>query len=179
MKLIDSIINTIDKINDWVGKICSYSVVVLLVVVVYEVAARRVFSSPTIWAQEMTTFIYGFLIMMVLAYGLVKGSHVCVDLFTASMSVRNRHILSIVMYLILFFPFVTVMVYASYGFVSMSWAMQEASWSQWAPPVYPIKTVIPIALILLWLQGFSETLKSIRFLKTGRHAKLEEGEGEV
>lgn len=176
MKLIDSIINAIDKINNWIGKVSSYSVIILLFVVVYEVVARRVFSRPTIWAQEMTTFVYGFLIMMVLAYGLLKCSHVCVDLCTGGMKERKKHILSIIMYLILFFPFVTVMVYASYDFVMMSWGMKEASWSQWAPPIYPIKTVIPIALILLWFQGLSETLKSIRYLINGTPTRLTEGE---
>jgi len=138
-----------------------------------------VFASPTIWAQEMTTFVYGFLIMMVLAYGLLKGSHVCVDLLTGGMMERKKQILSIVMYLLLFFPFVSVMVYASYDFVIMSWNMKESSWSQWAPPVYPIKTVIPVALILLWLQGLSETLKSVRYLINRKPVRLEVKEGEI
>lgn len=168
MKKIESIVKTIDKFNDWIGRISAYSVMLLMFVVVYEVVSRRLFNSPTVWGQEMTTFAYGLLIMMVLAYGLLKGSHVCVDLLSSRLTTKRQHILSIIMYIILFFPWITVMIPASVQFASISWQMKEMSWSQWGPPVYPIKTVIPISFILLWFQGLSTVLKSVLYLSSNK-----------
>jgi TRAP-type mannitol/chloroaromatic compound transport system permease small subunit len=45
--------------------------------------------------------------------------------------------------------------------------MRETSWSAWGPPLYPIKTVIPITAGLLLLQGISEVVKKIIFLSKG------------
>jgi TRAP-type mannitol/chloroaromatic compound transport system permease small subunit len=45
--------------------------------------------------------------------------------------------------------------------------MKETSWSVWGPPLYPIKTVIPVTAALLLLQGISDVTKRIIFLKTG------------
>ena len=168
MRVLEKVINTIDNINERIGKICAFSVLLLMLVVVYEVVSRRIFNSPTEWAFETITMIYGFLFMMVAGYGLLKGSIVCVDIFSGRLNEKKQHILSIITYLILFFPFVTLMIPAAINFTVVSWQMKEMSWSQWAPPVYPIKTVIPIALILLWLQGTSELLKSVKFLMNNR-----------
>ncbi|WP_165445192.1 TRAP transporter small permease subunit [Bacilliculturomica massiliensis] len=179
MKALKKITQIIDTINEWAGSISAYSVIVLMVVVVFEVFSRRVFNQPTIWVYETTCFIYGFLIMMVAGYGLLHGSHVAVDLFSARLSERNQRILSICMYLVFFFPFVTLMLPAAVKFTQTAWIMKEHSWSQWGPPVYPIKTVIPISLALLWIQGLSEVLKSVIYLMTNKKTKPSAKTGEV
>lgn len=171
MNFMKSYISIVDKAIDKIGLYSAYSSILLTCIVVYEVIARRVFASPTIWAQESTTFAYGFLLMMVMGYGMVKGSHVSVDLITANLSERTRRILDLITFLVLFFPFITLMIPVSVEFAINSWVSNEKSWSQWAPPVYPIKTVIPVALILLWLSGLSRFFKSILWLAENKKDK--------
>jgi TRAP-type mannitol/chloroaromatic compound transport system permease small subunit len=167
VKALEKIAKFIDKINDYVGRVSAFAVLLLMLFVVFEVVSRRFFNAPTIWSFEVVTMLYGFFIIMVAGFGLLHGSIVCIDIFSAKLSAKKQHILSICMYLLFFFPFVTFIIPAAVNFAATSWSMHESSWSQWAPPVYPIKTVIPVAFIFLWLQGLSEIIKSILFL-TGR-----------
>ena len=178
MKIIQMIIKVIDSISDWVGKISAFSVLILTGLVVMEVIMRRFLSSPTIWSFEMVLMVYGFLIMMVACYGLRHGSIVRVDVLSSKFSPRIQHILLALTYLIFFFPFITFMLPVALNFAQMSWAIRETSWSAWGPPMYYIKTVVPLSLGLLWLQGVSEFLKSIVFLINDFKKKPESLEGD-
>jgi TRAP-type mannitol/chloroaromatic compound transport system permease small subunit len=46
-----------------------------------------------------------------------------------------------------------------------SWAVNEHSWSAWKPPLYLYKTVMPLGLILLFIQGLSKFIRDIYRLK--------------
>ncbi len=155
----------LDSINDWTGKIFCWLVVPLVLLTVMEVILRRFLGSPTIWSFEVLKQIYALHFMIVAGFGLLYGSHVSVDIFTMMLSKRARAILELVSYLLFFFPFCGICIWQGYLFASRSWAMKETSWSVFAPPLYPIKTVIVVTFVLLALQGISECIKRVYIIK--------------
>ena len=157
----------IDGISDWTGRVFCWLVIPLTVLIVYEVFTRRVLGAPTIWTFELSNFLYGAHFMLVAGYGLLHKSHVCIDLFVMRGSKRTAQILDLICYFVLFFPFIIMILYHGIDFAKDSWATLETSWSTWAPPLSPIKTVIPVTAFLLLLQGISEVIKKVIFLKTG------------
>lgn len=179
MKALKKISGFIDKINTWVGTVSSYSVLILMLIIVWEVFSRKVLNSPTIWGYEVILFVYGFLIMMVAGFGLLHNVLVKVDLVTMNLSERTNHILAVISFALFFLPFVTLLVPACWKFFYNSFIIKEGSWSQWGPAIWPIKFVMPVSMGLLWLQGISEILKHIIWLKEnpkGAEKKSEEGE---
>ena len=150
-----------------VGKVFAWLVIPLTVLICYEVFTRYVLGAPTIWTFELSNFLFGAHFMLVAAYGLLHKSHVCIDLFVMKGSKRTAVILDLISYFLLFFPFIIVILYHGIDFAKDSWATWETSWSTWAPPLYPIKTVIPVTALLLLFQGISEVIKKVIFLKTG------------
>lgn len=171
MEFLKKVTKTIDALTNWVGKMGAWSVLIIMVLVVFEVVSRRVFNAPTIWTFETITMIYGFHFMIVAAYGLLHKAMVAVDSLYEKFSLRKRAILDIISYFVLYFPFVVGIFYVSLDFVSRSWAMKETSQSLFAAPVYLYKTLIPIVFGLLILQGISEVLKQVIFLSTGTEYK--------
>ncbi|MGB9699668.1 MAG: TRAP transporter small permease subunit [Thermodesulfobacteriota bacterium] len=157
----------IDRLNDFCGKFFSWIIVPLTVLIVFEVITRRVFSAPTIWTFEMSNFLFGGHFMLVAAYGLLYKAHVRIDLFVMRGSKRTQEILDLICYFSLFFPFIIVILYHGLVYAIESWSTWETSWSTWGPPLYPSKTIIPITAFLLLIQGISEVIKKIVFLKTG------------
>jgi len=178
MGAIKKLIKVIDSISDWVGKIGSWSILVIMVLVVFEVVSRRVFNAPTIWTFETLTMLYGFHFMIVASYALLHKAMVSVDSIYEKFSTRNRAILDILSYIFLYFPFVGGVFYYSLEFVSKSWAIKETTNSLLAAPVYLYKTIIPIVFGLLILQGISEVLKQVLILK-GHHDVENEKSEEV
>lgn len=157
----------VDGISDWTGSLFAWLVIPLTALICYEVFTRYVIGRPTIWTFELSNFLYGAHFMLVAAYGLLHKAHVCIDLFVIRASKRTQVILDLISYFLLFFPFVIVILYHGFVFAKDSWAVWETSWSTWAPALYPIKTVIPVTAFLLLMQGISEVIKKVVFLKTG------------
>lgn len=154
-----------DAISEWTGKIFSWIIIPLVLLTVMEVILRRFFGSPTIWSFEVLKQLYGLHFMIVASFGLLYGSHVSVDVFTMLLSKKKKAIIDLISYVLFFFPFCTVCIWQGYSFASRSWAMKETTWSVFAPPVYPIKTVIILCFILLMIQGISECIKRIYIIR--------------
>jgi TRAP-type mannitol/chloroaromatic compound transport system permease small subunit len=165
MKYMRSIIKAIDFLNNTVGHIMAFFALPIVGVIVFEVISRRFFNSPTIWAYEVIVMCFGIYIIMLTSFGLLKGSLVSVDLLSSKFAPVTAHVVNLIAYTLLFMPFVLFILPACYKFAFNAWVMKELSWSQWAPPVYPIKTFIPIGWTLLFLQGVSEMLKSVVALR--------------
>jgi TRAP-type mannitol/chloroaromatic compound transport system permease small subunit len=102
--------------------------------------------------------------MLVAAYGLLAKSHVSIDIVSGRFSKKTQAVLSLICYLLMYFPFIIVFFYYGLSYAINSWQMLEKSWSIWGPPLYPIKTVIPITAAMLLLQGISEVIKAIDVL---------------
>lgn len=167
MKLIKKLTKILDRITNLVGKVTSWSVVLIVVLILYEVLSRRIFNKPTIWTLEITTMIFGFYFMMIAGYGLLTKSLVSVDVLYNKFTPKTKAMIDLITYTVLFLPFVIGVLYGGFLFALTSWVQKEASWSAFSPPVYPIKTVIPVAMFFLLLQGISEILKKVAVLLEG------------
>jgi len=165
MNFLKKIGKTIDSLNNYTGIVFGTIIVLLVILTVMEVILRKFFNSPTNWSFEVLKQLFALYFMLTAAYGLSKGSHISVDLFTRLLSEKNQAILSIVSYMIFFFPFCLICAWFGYEYAATSWAMSEHSWSNFAPPLYPIKSAIFVTFVLLILQGISEVIKNIFTIK--------------
>ncbi len=158
------IVKNIDRLSEWSGKLFSFLVVPLTCLIVFEVISRAM-NVPTIWSFELSNFLYGAHFMLVAAYGLKHSSHVSIDLIVKGFSTRTKAYIAIFNYVVLFFPFAFVILAYGISYAFESWSMWERSWSTWSPPLYPIKTVIPLTALMLIIQGLAEFLKIISSLQ--------------
>lgn len=158
----------IDRTSELVGKLFSWSVVLLTATVCYEVFVRYALGRPTTWAYDMSYIFYGSLFMMAGAYALSRNSQVRADIVYRLLPVKVQGGLDLVLYLLFFFPGVIAFVYSGYGFAAFSWMINEhSSASPNGPPLYHFKSLIPIAGIFLILQGVAETIRAFIALRTG------------
>lgn len=164
---MSTLIKTMDAVSEFIGKVISYIVYVLLFVVIYEVISRKIFGSPTVWGFELSYMLYALMFMLGFGYTLKHKMHIGIDIFYSNMTPRKQGVLDIITYLIFFFPFIYFALKSSYTFAAQSWQIMEHSQSPWAPAVYPFKTMIPIAFALFGFQGISEFFKAIYKIKTG------------
>ncbi len=159
----------IDSIAIWSGRLFCWLAVPLVFALTYEVIARYAFRAPTIWAFDVSYMLYGSHFMLGAAYTLYKGGHIRTDLFYQSWSVRTRGMVDAGLYLFLFFPGMIFFFWMGLQEALHSIDIREVSdQSAWRPPLYPFKTVIPVAAALLLVQGVSEFLKAAYAARHGR-----------
>jgi TRAP-type mannitol/chloroaromatic compound transport system permease small subunit len=161
------VLDIIDNISEYTGKICRWAIVLLALVMCYEVFSRYVFGKPTIWSFEISVMLYAFYFMMNASYALLYKSHVSIDIFYEKLSKRGKALLDIISSSMFFFPFLIVILIHGTEFAADAWKILERSWSNFAPPLYPIKTVVPVFAFLLLLQGFALLYRNFQILITG------------
>ncbi len=79
----------IDLFSKWVGNIVCWITIPLILGMVYEVFARKLFLAPTIWAYDMSRFLYGALFMLGAGYALSKGVHIRADFLYRNFKIKN------------------------------------------------------------------------------------------
>ena len=167
--LARTLIKSIDTLNDWVGKLVCLLVVPIIIAMVYEVVARKLFIAPTLWAFDVSRMLYGMSFMLGAAYGLMRGLHIRADFLYRSFSERTQGIVDLTLYIVLFMPAMLLLMYAGYDFAVKSIMQGErAGDSTWAPIVWPVKSALAIGVALLVIQGISEICKSWYAATRGR-----------
>ena len=162
-----SIIN-IDKFSKWIGSVVCWILIPLIFAMTYEVLARKLFLAPTIWAYDISRFLYGALFMLGAGYALSRGVHIRADFLYRNFKIKNQGLIDFWLYLLFYFPGLIVFFYMTFGFVVESIQRGERGMdTTWMPYMWPIKTCLLIGIIFLLIQGFSELLKSYWAAKKG------------
>ena len=162
-----SLIN-IDKFSKWIGSVVCWILMPLIFAMTYEVLARKLFLAPTIWAYDISRFLYGALFMLGAGYALSRGVHIRADFLYRNFKIKNQGLIDFWLYLLFYFPGLIVFFYMTFGFVVESIQRGERGMdTTWMPYMWPIKTCLLIGIIFLLIQGFSELLKSYWAAKKG------------
>jgi TRAP-type mannitol/chloroaromatic compound transport system permease small subunit len=171
---------TIDKISTLVGQFFAWLIVGLTMLISWEVFSRYVLSNPHAWAFDAMIMMYGTLFMMAGAYTLSKNGHVRGDVLYGFFPPRLQAGLDLALYLLFFVPGVVALIWAGYRYAGESWAINEHSnITADGPPIYPFKTVIPVAGAFLLLQGVAEIARCVICLASGAWPSREEDVEEV
>ena len=161
-------VRVLDEINEWSGKIFTWVIVPMTLLMVFEVFMRRVLGHPTIWTFDVTTHIYGLHFIMLAGYTLLHKGHVGVDVVSSRFSTKIKAIVDVVTYLCFFFPWIGIMLWQGAGFMITSWARGERAFAIFSIPLYPLKTALFIGFLLLLLEGIATFAGSVRLLLSYR-----------
>ena len=151
----------IDKFSKIVGNIVCWILIPLIFAMTYEVIARKLFLAPTIWAYDISRFLYGALFMLGAAYALSKGVHIRADFLYRNFKTKTQGTIDFWLYLLFYFPGLIVFLYMTTGFVQESIMRNERGMdTTWMPIMWPIKSCLWFGIVFLLIQGVSEILKS-------------------
>ena len=161
-------IRAIDGITKWSAYLFALLVIPLIIANVIEVFMRYAMNSPTSWALDTTTMSFGALFMLGAAYTLLKGAHVRTDMLWEKFSDRKKGIIDSIAFLLFFLPSMAILFGISIDdfFYSMS-INERSNTTSWQPILWPLRGVIPLACLLLFIQGISEVMKSVWAARTG------------
>jgi TRAP-type mannitol/chloroaromatic compound transport system permease small subunit len=171
---------TVDNISTFVGQAFSWLIVVLTLMISWEVFSRYALDHPHAWAFDVMIIMYGTLFMMAGAYTLAKSGHVRGDVLYGFFRPRTQATIDLILYILFFVPGVFALTYAGYYFAAESWAIHEHSnITAEGPPIYPFKTILPLAGLGLLVQGIVEIIRCVICIKQGEWPSRAEDVEEV
>ena len=160
MRVLMPLLSKIDNLSKKTGIFISYFIIAITVLVVFEVIARYIFNSPTSWSSILVQFIFGGYFVIGGAYCLLLEGHVKVDFVYSKFSGRGKAIMDIISS-ILFFVFTFTILYFS---IIESWestVSNETTGMAWDVLIWPYKWILPVATLLLILQGLAKLVRDI------------------
>jgi TRAP-type mannitol/chloroaromatic compound transport system permease small subunit len=177
---VQKIFLKVDRVSTWIGQAFSWFIIGLTLLIGFEVFSRYVLNKPNPWAFDAQMMLYGTLFMMAGAYTLAKSGHVRGDILYGFLQPRTQAILDLILYIIFFIPGILALIYAGYFYAADSWRILEhSSITADGPPLYPFKTVIPIAGAFLIIQGCVEILRCVVCIQEGVWPSREQDVEEV
>ena len=165
---MERLILFIDTLSTWVGKAFAWLILVLTLGISYEVFVRYVLRAPTTWAFDFSYINYGALFLMAGAYTLARNGHVRGDVIYRFWRPRIQAAVDLILYIVFFLPAVMALCYEGSQYAAYSIRLREVSiFSPAGVPVFPLKTLIPVAGTLLLFQGIAEIIRCILCLRRG------------
>ena len=168
--MLRRILGWIDNLTEKTGHIFSILIYGVIGVLVFEIAARYFFNQPTIWAHETSTFLYGAYFLLGGAFCLHREGMINVDIVYRHLSPRRQAVLNMFTFLFLF-VMCGVLIWWGGQEAIYSWSVWERTNSTWEPPLYPLKTIVPLAAFLLLLQGVARFIRDASIALTGKDLK--------
>jgi TRAP-type mannitol/chloroaromatic compound transport system permease small subunit len=162
----------ITSLNRVLGEAASWLIIVLFLLLITDVIYRYVVGRPTVWTSELSQLLFGVYAVLGGGYLLAQRGHVNVDILYGSFSRRSKALTDVATSF-LFFLFVGVLLWQGWSLAADSIERLERTQSIWNPPVWPVKLAIPIAAILLLLQGVVRLIGDVLIL-LGRGDEVDE-----
>jgi len=158
----------IDRVSTWVGHAFSWLIIGLTLMITWEVFSRYALDQPHAWAFDVMIMLYGTLFMMAGAYTLSVNGHVRGDVLYGFFTPRTQATIDLTLYICFFLPGIIALVWAGYYYAGDSWRINEHSnITAEGPPIYPFKTVIPLAGAMILVQGIVEIVRCAICIRQG------------
>lgn len=169
----------VDRLSTWIGQLFAWTIVALTLGISWEVYSRYVLNKPHAWALDAQIMLYGVLFMMAGAYTLSKNGHVRGDVLYGFFKPRTQALVDLLLYIVFFLPGIVALTWSGWIYFGDSLAIREQTFNADPIPVYPFKFFIPVAGLILLLQGIVEIVRCLVCLRDGDWPSREQDVEEV
>jgi len=163
----------IDRIS-WTGNLIAGILMLLVSLsICYETSMRYFFDLPTEWVMSLSLLAFMWFPFLSAAYGIKEDKHICCDVFVSRAAPRTREVLGVATDLTSLIYIVALGVYGYEAFME-SYKMGSMSVGIIRYPLWILRVIFPIGMLLCLLQTLRKVWLRLNALKSGR---LEKGTG--
>jgi TRAP-type mannitol/chloroaromatic compound transport system permease small subunit len=184
LKALLLIARLIDGLNEWVGRVTLWLVVPMIAIGAYNAIGRSLdkslgtrLASNTYF--ELQWYLFSLIFLLMVGYVLKHNGHIRVDVIYARLDDRGRAWVNMLGSILFVVPFAVLLFYVSLPLVAFSIQVREVSLDAGGLPRWPLKLMLLPAFVLLALQGLSEFIKNLAYLRGALPRPPYEAEGEV
>lgn len=165
MKAFLALSRAIDLLNELVGKSVAWLILASILISATNAVTRKAFNlSSNAWL-EAQWYLFSAAFLLGSAWTLMSNEHVRVDLVYSRLGRRAQIVVDIIGTVLLLLPFCVVVVWMSWPVFLAKLASGETSNNTGGLILWPAWMLIPVGYTLLGLQGISELIKRIAWLR--------------
>ncbi|MEO7115901.1 MAG: TRAP transporter small permease subunit [Caldimonas sp.] len=155
----------IDRLSEFVGRWVAWLVLAAVLISAGNAIVRKIFDQSSNGLLEIQWYLFAAVFLLAAGYTLLRQEHVKIDVIAGRFSKRTQIWIDIVGICVFLLPFVVVVIDLSTPLVVRAYEMHEMSNNAGGLVRWPVFALLPIGFVLLGLQGISELIKRIAFLR--------------
>jgi TRAP-type mannitol/chloroaromatic compound transport system permease small subunit len=160
-----SLSRMIDQVSTWVGRLTMWLILATTLISAGNALVRKAFNQSSNGLLEIQWYLFAAVFMLGAGYGFLRNSHVRIDFVSSRLSDRGRNWVDIVGIVVVLFPFCLVNITLGWPFFWQAYVSGEMSQNAGGLIRWPAYGLIPLGFALLMLQGISELIKRVAFLR--------------
>jgi TRAP-type mannitol/chloroaromatic compound transport system permease small subunit len=155
----------IDRLNERVGKLVYWLVLAAVLISAGNAIVRKLFNASSNAYLEAQWYLFAAVFLLSAGYTLLKNEHVRIDVIAGRLSRRAQAWIDVFGTLFFLMPMALAFIWLSWPIVVRTYVHGEISTNAGGLLIWPARLLVPIGFTLLTLQGFSELVKRIAFLR--------------
>ncbi len=155
----------IDRLNAGVGRSVAWLVLAAVLISAGNAVVRKVFNNSSNAFLEIQWYLFAAVFLLAAGDTLRRQEHVRIDVLSARLSPRTRAWIDVFGVLVFLLPLVVVVVSLSWPIVARAYATGEMSNNAGGLIRWPVLALLPLGFALLGLQGVSELIKRVAWLR--------------
>jgi len=165
MKLMLAMAQAIDAFNERVGKLTHWLILVAVLISAGNAVTRYSLDMSSNAWLEVQWYLFSAVFLFCAGYTLLHNQHVRIDIVSGRFSRRVQTWIEIFGTVFFLLPMAILILWLSWPVFVDAWRSNEVSTNAGGLAVWPARLMLPIGFLLLVLQGFSELIKRIAFLR--------------
>jgi len=177
MKLLLGLSRAIDGLNEQIGKLTYWLILAAVLISTGNALVRYTLNTSSNAWLEIQWYLFSFVFLFCAGYTLLHNQHVRIDVISSNLSARGRAWIDILGTIFFLLPMAIVIMWLSWPIFVDAYTTKEISANAGGLLIWPGRLMLPVGFFLLVLQGFSELIKRVAFLRglIPDPAELDEG----
>ncbi len=165
MSALLKLARSIDALSELVGKLVAWLILLAVLISAGNAIVRKLFNSSSNALLEIQWYLFAAVFLLAAGYTLLRQEHVRIDVVLGRFSKRTQIVVESVCLVLFLFPFCAAVIDLVWPLVVKAYATGEMSSNAGGLIRWPVYALVPVGFALLWLQGISELIKRIAFLR--------------
>jgi len=155
----------IDRMNEWIGRWVAWLVLAAVLISAANAVSRKAFNMSSNAFLEIQWYLFAAVFLLASGYTLLRQEHVKIDVVSGRFSKRTQIWIEIVGICVFVFPFVYMIIKLAMPLVINAYVTGEMSSNAGGLIRWPVFALLPLGLLLLGVQGISELIKRVAYLR--------------
>ena len=165
MKPLLTLSRLIDALNERIGRLVYWLVLVMVLVSAANATSRYALDRASNAWLELQWYLFAAVFLLCAGYTLLHNEHIRIDVIAGRLSRRAQVWIDIFGTVFFLLPMAGFMVWLSWPIFMNAWNSNEISVNAGGLIRWPARALVPAGFFLLTLQGVSELIKRVAFLR--------------
>ena len=165
MRSLLALSRAIDALNERLGRIVFWGVLIMVLVSAGNATSRYAFNVASNAWLELQWYLFSAVFLLCAGYTLLHNEHIRIDVVSSLLSRRKQMWIDVFGIVFFLLPMTLFIMWLSWPVFMNAWTSGEISGSAGGLVRWPVRLLVPAGFLLLSLQGISELIKRIAYLR--------------